>query len=117
MLAGRSAPLHPPQGAHDVAAFVAEAEPGAVAAHAENLLRAAWHRRESGGGGSPLPWVHRRLEQRWGPPALLRLGVTRNYLVAALRRVLGLPPDGGVGGDPAAASDAARRPPARPDGG
>lgn len=77
------------QGAHDVGALVAEAEAAAVSAHCDNLLRFAWQQRDSAGsGGSPLPWVYKRLQQRWGLVALLHLGVGSDYLTRAMARVL-----------------------------
>jgi hypothetical protein len=68
----------------------------------------------SGHAGDGLVWVHKRLAARWGLPALARLGVGRQYVVAAMYRVLGIqqPPAAAAaagGGAAAAAAAPARR--------
>ncbi|KAF8058446.1 hypothetical protein HT031_005570 [Scenedesmus sp. PABB004] len=78
----------------DVAAFVARADADAVRRHALHLTRIAWDARHG------PDWVLRRLEQRWGVPALARLGVDMRYLngvllEAGVAPALPPPPHGG----------------------
>jgi hypothetical protein len=73
-----------------VAAFVADADAAGLREHCANLLRLAWFNRDHSAHRDPLRFTHAALQRRWGTAALLRHGVTHEYVVAAMYEVLPL---------------------------
>jgi hypothetical protein len=80
---------HPsPQGAHDLAAFMAHPELWQVREHCDNLFRCKLQNDDT---GAIQTWVYEKLQQRWGLPALLQLRVSLVELVRqSLFRVTGM---------------------------
>lgn len=80
-----------PQGAHDVAAFVAEPDLARIDGHCRNLLRCAWDQRDKLVTSGPV-WAYELLLARWGPVALARFGVDLVYVSRCLGEVIPLLP-------------------------